>query len=138
MTWVEGLALAIIGSTIFEVLRRYAAPVARRWLRRSVVKIVSPRDGAEVGRRGTVRGTIRPPGLLQVFVFSNDGYWHRQDRPELVRDAWTVECGFGDDRSKPNSSYEIIAIAGEPVEERRVRDLPADAARSKRVRVWRP
>jgi hypothetical protein len=137
-----GVIVKIIVTTIVAVLTflvAYARGFRLRspFTRRTVVQIVSPSNGAVVGPRETVRGTIKPPGPVLVFVLANDNYWYLQNRPQVVRDAWNVECVFGDEKSKRESSYEVIAIAGEAVGERRARLLPHRGARSQQIRVWR-
>jgi hypothetical protein len=134
--WVIGIAASVIGGVILDLLG-YTPRFLRRLMRRPVVEIFHPVEGERVGLHETVRGTIQPPGPLQVLVLSNDGEWYRQADPQLIGVAWSVQCTFGTESSRSDRSYEIIAIAGKAVRANSVAKLPRRGAKSRRVRVWR-
>jgi hypothetical protein len=110
------------------------------WLGASI-KILSPVDGASVGLKETVHGSLRPPQKrpLQVWVRSNRaGTWHRQRQPHIAARAWSVECQFGDDPGTPGGTYEIVAVLGNPPSDGNPSgNLPSSTVRSNRVRVTR-
>ena len=126
------------------------------------IQIASPKDGDDVPYRAIVNGSVRPPGTpVQVFVEAGtetDKWWYPQGNRasipstgaaqspagvvaeairNLERTRWANPCIFGN----PESSliwYRIIAIAGvSEIKERRVKELPASAARSNIVWVRR-
>lgn len=85
---VKILITMIVAALAFLVAYARGFRLRLPFTRHTVVQIVSPGNGAAVGSRGTVRGTIQPPGPVRVFALANDNYWYLQNRPQVIRDAW--------------------------------------------------
>ena len=106
------------------------------------VQINSPEQGAEVGRKATVRGTIADP-KAQVFVLVRpvqDRYWwvQRVPHPSNQDGSWETLCYFGTADEGPGEEFQIIALVTRGLrEEQRFEDLPPYIARSETVKVRR-
>jgi Predicted nucleotide-binding protein containing TIR-like domain len=108
------------------------------------ITIDSPIQGAEVGLRHPVKGSVKIPSKpsagsndLQIFVYSPDGFWYPQGYLKITGEQWTVDAGFGNEKHGAHSEFQVVAqtTEGKPANDR-VKILPPALARAK-VRVNR-
>lgn len=108
------------------------------------ITIDSPVQGAEVGLRHPVKGSVNIPlkpsvgsNDLQIFVYSPNGLWYPPGHPKITGEQWTVDAIFGNERHGAQSEFQVAVqtTEGNPVKDP-VKDLPPALARAK-VRVNR-
>lgn len=100
------------------------------------IRIFQP-DDSIVAYRHIITGRVHPKtARVQVLVYSADGAWYLQ-QDAVVRPSghWSALCTFGDPESR--HAFTIVALALPRIRDAKVHRVPADALRSKAVRVVR-
>jgi hypothetical protein len=102
--------------------------------------IQEPRSG-RVPRFKRVRGIVHPQApFVQVFVLAGsptDKWWYPQGESAAIDGfEWQCPSVFGNGKNLTGTVFEFCAIApGQPVTNRRIKDLPVDAIKSEVVAV---
>jgi hypothetical protein len=74
-------------------------------------QILWPSDGAEVGYKNTVSGTVGPPNAkVQLWVYAG-GQWHNNGFAAVSGYKWKKECCFGNRDTPLDVTYSVIAVA---------------------------
>jgi len=74
-------------------------------------QILWPSDGAEVGYKNTVSGTVGPPNAkVQLWVYAG-GQWHNNGFATVNGSKWKKECCFGNPDTPLGGPYPVVAVA---------------------------
>ena len=102
------------------------------------VEILAPLDGAEVGLRRKVKGSVRHPNSkVQVLVHAANDMWYLQGQPQVDGSTWNVECWFGNINSGAGEDYQVIAIADGNIKDKFLPRLPEVGTKSNVIKVRR-
>jgi hypothetical protein len=100
--------------------------------------ISHPSDGAEVGYKHTVSGTVSPPDAkVQLWVYA-EGQFHNNGFAKVEGYMWKKECCFGNPDTSLGGTYRVVAITNGTIRgDKKWKTLPNSGTRSNEIRVCR-
>jgi len=110
---------------------------ALEMFRRNVL-ILFPSEGAEVGHRHAVNGTVSPPDAqVQVYVRPGKQDWYHQGDVVASNGTWQLNCWFGNPDTGIGGEYNIEARSNGNIVGKRFAVLPPLGTPSNFVKVKR-
>lgn len=101
-------------------------------------KIVYPSNGAEVGHKHIVNGTVSPSDAkVQLWVYTGEQY-HNNGFAKVEGQKWKKQCRFGNPSASLGGTYLVVAIANGTIRgDKKWKTLPNTGTRSNEITVRR-